>query len=149
MDRNATRLIDLARVARLGTMNVDGTIHIVPIVFAYAFNRIYFPIDQKPKTTISKLRRLENIKKNSRVTLLIDNYSEDWHKLSYILIYANAKLLSGSEEKERFLALKLLKEKYPQYQDNLLLPPNSPVVCLRIGRIVAWSAKSARKSSLK
>jgi len=130
-------------------MNADGAIHIVPIVFAYASGKIYFAIDQKPKTTITRLRRLQNIKKNPQVTLLIDNYSENWGKLFYVLIYANAKLLSRSEEKDRLLALKLLKKKYPQYQDNRLLPPNSPVVCMRIGKIVAWSAKSACKSSLK
>jgi PPOX class probable F420-dependent enzyme len=130
-------------------MNVDGTIQIVPIVFAYAAGRIYFPIDQKPKTTTTKLRRLENISKNPHVTLLIDDYSEDWRKLSYVLIYAVARLLSTSQKEEKRLALKLLKKKYPQYQDNHLLPPTSPVVSMRIGRIVTWSAKSAPKSSLK
>jgi PPOX class probable F420-dependent enzyme len=118
-------------------------------VFAHYSGRIYFPIDQKPKTTIAKLKRLKNIKANPQVAVLIDNYSEDWNKLSYTLIYAKAKILSGSQERERLLALKLLKKKYPQYRGNGLLPRNSPVVRMKIGRIVAWNAKSARKSSLK
>jgi PPOX class probable F420-dependent enzyme len=110
---------------------------------------MYFPIDQKPKTTIAKLKRLKNIKANPQVSVLIDNYSEDWTKLSYVLIYAEAKILSQTEKSERLLALKLLKKKYPQYRGNGLLLRNSPIVCMKIGRIVAWYAKSARKLSLK
>jgi PPOX class probable F420-dependent enzyme len=150
ISRNFRNYLRKSRVARLGTINRDNTIHIVPIVFANDSRNIYFAVDRKPKKT-NELRRLENMRRNPNATVLIDNYSEVWNKLSYMIIYAKAKLLSSKNfEKKR--ALKLLKKKYFQYRTGNFLPENLEsiiVVRLTPSRIVHWSAKSASKPSLK
>jgi len=44
-------------------------------------------IDEKPKTVSSTgLKRLKNIHANPRVSLVIDDYSDDWTQLGYVLI---------------------------------------------------------------
>ena len=137
------------RVARLASLNKDETVHIVPIVFANDSRSIYFAIDKKPKKT-EMLKRLWNIERNPQVTLLLDDYDEDWNRLSYAIIYSKAKILR-SQRKEKTIALFLLKEKYSQYRIGGYLPENSSstiVIRLTPSRIVQWSAKSALKSSL-
>jgi len=106
------------RIARLGTLNEDKTVHLVPVVFANVEERIYFVIDQKTKHQGKRLRRIKNILETKKATLLVDHYSEKWESLSYLLLYCNAKVLAAeSALKERNLATRKLKEKYPQYRN--------------------------------
>jgi PPOX class probable F420-dependent enzyme len=154
--RKLRAFLSRARVARLATLNEDGTIHIVPIVFANDSTRIYFAVDNKPKKT-KNLRRLANIRRNPNATILIDKYSEDWAKLSFVMIYARAKIISsndrnGKRNHESRIALRLLKQKYPQYRTGDFLPSRTEsitLVSLTPSKIVAWDAESASKPSLK
>lgn len=137
------------RVARLATLNKDNSIHLIPIVFANDSGSIYFAVDQKPKRT-KKLRRLQNIDRSGNATILIDDYSEDWTKLSYSIIYAKAEVLH-SEQKLKARAIRLLREKYSQYASGKYLPNDSRstvIVRLSPGKIVQWSAESALESTL-
>ncbi len=113
LSRSAQRYLSQARVAHLATTNADGTVHVIPIVFAAESGRIYFVIDKKRKS--ANLRRLKNIERTGEATLLVDTYSEDWNKLSFLLLYAKATILV----KDRFFrekrnAARLFKAKYPQ-----------------------------------
>jgi PPOX class probable F420-dependent enzyme len=134
------------RVARLGTLNEDGTVHMVPIVFANSSRFLYFVIDRKTKKT-RKLRRLQNIRRTGRATVLVDNYAEDWRKLSFVMIYAKARVLGNKERIEARRALKLLKRKYPQYRSNdyLSIDEEYPIV-VRLApiKLIRWSQKSDR-----
>jgi PPOX class probable F420-dependent enzyme len=110
-----------ARVATLGTENPDGTVHLVPIVFASDQRDIYFVVDRKPKTR--PLRRIGNIERTGRATLLVQHYSENWNKLSFLLVYCEARILRRNhnlEEKKR--ASRMLKKKYSQYRSNKYFP---------------------------
>ncbi len=118
-----------ARVARLGTINRDGTPHILPIVFANNSRHIFFAIDNKPKRS-KKLRRLANIERNDKVTLLIDRYSENWQELSFLIIYARAEILSSKQRKEKNLGLRQLRRKYVQYQGQRYLPLDAETVTI-------------------
>jgi PPOX class probable F420-dependent enzyme len=111
-----------ARVARLGTSDRKGNVQIVPVVFATDGESIYSVVDRKQKRT-GKLKRLSNIEKSGKATLLIDEYSEDWMKLSYLMIRCKAQVLGEGEhldEKKR--AKNLLLEKYRQYREGNYFP---------------------------
>ena len=56
---------DQAEFARLGTLNEDGTIHIAPIFFKYDNGQILM-------ATQDPSRKVRNIKRDNRVSVLID-----------------------------------------------------------------------------
>jgi PPOX class probable F420-dependent enzyme len=125
-------------------MNDGRTAHIVPIVFAFAGDRIYFAIDRKPKKTRKNLRRLQNIRRQRRATVLFDTYSENWDDLSFAIVYADARILGGRDLSERTRALRLLKNKYEQYRQGpyaMEEDDKAIVVRLRPRKIVSWKAR--------
>jgi PPOX class probable F420-dependent enzyme len=71
-----------APVARLSSMNPDGTIHIVSVYFKYDNGDIVMG-------TQDMTHKVRNIKRNPKVTLLIDNQSPPWKG---VLIYGEAEL---------------------------------------------------------
>src|SRR5579884_3635564 len=79
-------------VARLATAGSGGKPHIVPICFAIEGSRLYFAIDQKPKSG-RPLRRLANIEANPQVSILVDHYEEDWSRLWWIRLDGIAAVL--------------------------------------------------------
>src|ERR687892_968936 len=99
-------IIYRARVARLATADSKAIPHIVPVVFAFDGEKYYIPVDEKTKTAKpDKLRRIKNIEINPAVALLIDEYSEDWKKLLFIMIQGKASILgkrrgNAKEEEE-------------------------------------------------
>ena len=68
--------------ARLGTLNEDGTIHIAPIFFIYQDGQILMAT-QEPS------RKIRNIKRDNRVTVLIDTTDVPFKGA---LIYGTAEL---------------------------------------------------------
>ncbi len=123
-----------ARVARLATTDADGRPHLVPIVFALAGDTLYSAVDRKPKRS-QKLRRIENARARPDVTILVDNYEEEWDRLWWIRLRGRARVLDAGDERER--ALTLLAAKYPQYVDE---PPDGPVLAVDVTEIRSWSA---------
>ena len=103
-------------MARLATIDETNSAHLVPIVYASIGNKIYFVVDRKEKQSGKTLKRVRNISENGKATLLIDNYSEDWDELSYLMIYCRAKIIGpGENYREKLAAARRLKEKYAQY----------------------------------
>jgi PPOX class probable F420-dependent enzyme len=98
-----------ARVARLATTDPDGRPHLVPIVFAVDGDTLYSAVDRKPKR--SRTLRIENARARPDVTILVDQYEEDWRSLWWIRLRVRARVLDECEERERALAL--LSEKVP------------------------------------
>jgi PPOX class probable F420-dependent enzyme len=123
-----------ARVARLATTDPDGRPHLVPIVFALEGDTLYSAVDQKPKRS-TKLRRIENARVRPDVTILVDNYDEDWHQLWWIRLRGRARVLDDGEERSHALAL--LQEKYPHYRTE---PPDGPVLAVDVSDVRSWSA---------
>ena len=70
------------RVAALATVGRSGHPHIVPVCFAVEGNRVVTAVDHKPKTTTA-LRRVSNVRANPSVSLLVDQYDEDWRGEAY------------------------------------------------------------------
>jgi PPOX class probable F420-dependent enzyme len=107
-------------VARLATADASGLPHIVPITFAVDGSRVVSAVDAKPKRG-TRLRRLENIAANPRVSLLVDHYHEDWHRLWWVRADGRARLVEGGPELK--LLLDVLRERYVQYRQVELIGP--------------------------
>jgi PPOX class probable F420-dependent enzyme len=133
----ASSLIRSARVAHLATADNSGQPHVIPICFVFDGKCFYSVIDEKPKRTVPrKLKRLRNIEENSRVSLVIDRYDEDWNKLAYVLIFGKARvLLSGASHRK---AVKLLRRKYFQYRSMAI--DRRPLIAVRPKRVTTWTA---------
>lgn len=128
-------LLATARVGHLATASRDGRPHVVPVCFAWLPPVVYSAIDGKPKRT-TRLRRVRNISDTGRAALIVDRWSEDWKKLSYVLVEGPAAMLDDGAERDE--ALILLTAKYPQY-DDLPLAGNL-VIKLTAEHTVAWHA---------
>jgi PPOX class probable F420-dependent enzyme len=119
-----------ARVARLATVDAEGAPHLVPITFAVAGDLVCFAIDAKPKSS-GRLRRLRNIERNPRVSLLVDEYDEDWERLWWVRADGRARILTEGLERPR----ELLRARYPQYADVAL---GGPAVEIAVSRWSGW-----------
>jgi PPOX class probable F420-dependent enzyme len=128
-------LLATARVGHLATTSRDGRPHVVPVCFAWLRPVIYSAIDGKPKRT-TLLRRVRNISDTGRAALVVDRWTEDWTKLSYVFVEGPAVLLDDGAERDE--ALILLTAKYPQY-DDLPLGGNL-VIKLTAQHTVEWHA---------
>ncbi|MGH9784754.1 MAG: TIGR03668 family PPOX class F420-dependent oxidoreductase [Terriglobia bacterium] len=131
------------RVARLATADARGKPLVVPVCFACGKDAIYSVLDEKPKrVAASRLRRVRNIQVNPQVSLLVDHYEEDWSRLAYILVAGTAEVLSEeTQPNEHAEALRLLREKYPQYRAMRLKA--RPVIKISPRRTISWKAGPA------
>jgi PPOX class probable F420-dependent enzyme len=121
-----------APVARLATVSEDGQPHLVPIVFAVVGDVIVTAVDHKPKTTV-RLRRLANIVANPRVTLLVDEYADDWSQLWW----ARADGIARTTDEPGDGLRTALITRYPQYDE---CPPGGPYILIDVDRWSGWSA---------
>ena len=122
-------------VGHLATVDDSGQPYIVPVCFALDGGCLYSVIDHKPKRVAPRqLKRLRNIAKNPQVAFIVDDYSEDWSRLGYVLVIAKAEVILEGQEHD--LALSLLQDKYPQYKDMSL--SDSPIIRLTPQRTVEW-----------
>ena len=121
-------------MARLATVDAEGRPHLVPICFVLDGDTLYSAVDSKPKRTAA-LKRLENVRANPRVALLVDYYEEDWTRLWWVRLDGLARLVEDARERARALAL--LEAKYEQYRVE---PPAGPVLAVEIERSSGWTA---------
>jgi PPOX class probable F420-dependent enzyme len=127
-------------VAYLATVSAAGSPHLVPITFAVYEAEIVSIVDHKPKST-GELQRLRNILAHPRVSLLTDNYDEDWHSLWWARADGIAELIPSTAPQYPQLR-QLLVGKYPQYQAD---PPFGHVVHISVERWSGWSAAQDAK----
>jgi PPOX class probable F420-dependent enzyme len=111
----ARRYLEAHRVGHLATVDAAGHPSVVPLCYATDGAAIYSALDDKPKRVPpEELRRVRNIRAHPEVALVVDDYSEEWAHLSYLLIRGPAEVLApGGEEHARAVAL--LRARYPQY----------------------------------
>jgi PPOX class probable F420-dependent enzyme len=128
------RLVEQARVARLATVDPVGRPHLVPICFAVDGETLYSAVDRKPKRS-RRLKRLDNIRANPRVEVLVDHYDDDWANLWWVRLCGSGRVLEPGSERDRALAL--LEAKYAQYRDE---PPPGPVLAIDLDGWRAWPA---------
>ena len=146
------------RVAHLATADATGRPHVVPVCFARSGDALFVPIDAKPKRGDPRaLRRLRNLRRRPRATLLVDRYDEDWRRLRWLMLSVRARILEangesaadgapadeaadGADAVARRDALAALEARYPQYAAMGLAGLNLPVIRLDPEGVRRWSA---------
>lgn len=135
---NAVERFAGAPIAVLATLGTDGAPHLVPVVFAVHRGTdgvtVYTAVDAKRKST-QKLRRLANIERDPRVSLLADHYDDDWTHLWWVRADGQAATHYSGEEMATGYAL--LRAKYAQYERIAL---DGPVVSVEVTRWSSWQA---------
>jgi len=123
------------RVARLATVESAGRPLVLPICYVLAGETLYSPTDAKPKRVpVQRLKRLQNIQANPHVALVIDDYSDDWTQLAYVILHGSAAILTGGPAFEQ--AVVALRQKYPQYQHMPI--QENPMIAVQLTRVVSW-----------
>jgi PPOX class probable F420-dependent enzyme len=143
MDRQQARLVvAAARVARLATRTPTGRMDLVPITYALDEDRLVTAVDHKPKTT-TQLKRLDNIRANPEVSVLVDHYDDgDWSRLWWVRLRGLATIVDpdraepADDRHER--AVRALVAKYPQYRRQ---PPVGDAIVIDLVRWQWWSAE--------
>ena len=131
MSDRGRRLLNLARVATLATINPDGTPHVIPIVYAVLGDRLVTGVDQKPKRDLN-LARLRNIRADPRVAVLAHHYSEGWHHLWWVRVDGRAAIRSDDAE-----AVEALRARYPQYATYEI---TGPIISVAMESVRVWMA---------
>ncbi len=130
-------LLRKSRLAHLATSSNQGKPHVVPICYVYDGVSIYSSVDEKRKrANPNRLRRVLNVIENPHVSMVVDQYAEDWGKLRYVLVQGSARIVHEGDEHGQ--AVSLLREKYPQYRAMKL--EDRPIIKIDPVRITAWSA---------
>jgi len=134
----ARRRFAAAQVASLATITPDGFPHVVPITFALEGERIYSIVDAvKPKSSQSPAR-LRNIEANPRVSILVDEYRDEWSQLWWVRADGIARSVADGPGWE--WAIGILRAKYRQYQAVGL--EFGPAMIVDVERWIGWSART-------
>lgn len=104
------------------------------VTFAVDGDAIYTAVDQKPKSG-NYLKRLRNVGENPQVTMLADQYSDDWDTLWWVRADGRAVVLSDPRSMAE--PLRLLAGRYRQYR---AAPPTGPVLAMTVERWSGWAA---------
>jgi PPOX class probable F420-dependent enzyme len=130
--------LDEQRVARLATADAGGHPYVVPVCFARVGDRLFIPIDAKPKRGDPRnLKRVRNIRERPEAALLLDRFDEDWSRLRWLLIRAHALVLESGAQ--RAAALAALERRYRQYAAMGLGSLGLPVIGLEPISVSRWS----------
>ncbi len=96
-----------ARVCRIATIRPNGEPHAIPVCPVFdGHETVYVDIGKRYATA-------EGLRANDNIAVLIDEYFDDWSKLSGVLLRCRAEVAEG-EETER--AWDMIRQKFPQYQ---------------------------------
>jgi PPOX class probable F420-dependent enzyme len=133
--------ITSARVGRLATADADGQPMVVPICYAFDGAALYSAVDAKPKQSPPEdLKRIRNLRENPRVSIVIDEYEEDWTKLRYVIIQGRAELLTDGPQFSH--GVDLLTAKYAQYRTLGLPRERGLMIRVTPSRVSAWQYSS-------
>jgi PPOX class probable F420-dependent enzyme len=124
-----------AAVARLATVRADGTPRLVPITFALVEGLVCSVVDEvKPKRS-TRLARLDDVRRDPRVALVVDHYEDDWSALWWVRVDGTAEVHETGQLRERALAE--LQAKYPPYA---AAPPAGALLVITPSRWSGWTA---------
>jgi len=131
----ARRRFAASPVLRLATADADGRPHVVPCTFVVdEVGRVAIGIDNKPKSASSGLRRLRNIAANPHVSMVVDQYADDWTQLWWARAEGLAKIEESGASHAGYWDL--LRGKYPQYAGQIL---DGPVIVTEVGSWTGWT----------
>ena len=123
------RFLNYMRVARLSTIDGD-TMHLVPICPVFDGAVFYM-------ATHAKTRKVRNLRKNNKATLLIDQYSEDWMRHVATMMPGSIEIIEKGSEFEKAKAL--LEAKFQQYKELFpIRQDESVVLCFKPAKSLTW-----------
>ena len=133
--------LESCRRAVLATIAPDGQPRLVPICFVIDGDPpiLYTPIDDKPKRDDDPLTlaRVRDIAADSRVTILVDRWDEDWTRLAWLRGEGRASLLQPDASPAQHVAVvAALRAKYPQYATHRL--EARPLIRIEFDRVIGW-----------
>ena len=141
MEKWIQTFLEQQRVGRLATVDEQNRPHAVPIVYAFDGERLYTPIDAKPKRVgLQDLQRVRNIRANPHVAVIIDHYCEDWQRLAWVMLRGPALLVESGPEQAA--GARLLEAKYPQYAAMPLA--GRAVIAVQVEQVTGWRAESMK-----
>ena len=127
------RFLDARLVAYLSTVDAAGAPHAVPVCFALADETAYVVSGGERNRTGGRLdKRLRNLARNPRASLVADHYEEDWDRVAWVRVDGPAEVFTSGGE--HAAAVRLLRERYPQFDDMDL--DGAPMIALRIDRVL-------------
>jgi PPOX class probable F420-dependent enzyme len=132
------RILDTWPVARLATLGPDGAPHQVPIVFARHAGRLWSPVDGKPKRG-TQLARLENVRRDPRVCVLLDHWHDDWTQLWWLRLDGRARVVAGGDVDLTAIE-RALRAKYPQYAALPVFAGRPTLLEIEPTRMTSWRA---------
>lgn len=105
LPENVLDFLREAPVCRIATVKPDGTPHIIPVCPVFDGANLYIDIDEKGVSA-------QGVKTNGKVTVLIDEYSDDWSKLRAVVLRTTAEVIEGEWQE---VAWAMIRAKFPQY----------------------------------
>jgi len=126
-------LLETARVARLGLLDGKGAPRVLPVTFAVADGRVWSAIDRKPKRSEDPAR-LRFLRRDPRVALTVDRYSDDWEELAWVQVLGRVQIV---EVGEGGAGVEALRAKYEPYREQV---PPGPLLALQPERYLWWRA---------
>jgi hypothetical protein len=96
-----------------------------------------FTLRRRQAKRSRRLRRVANARERPDVTVLVDEYEDDWGRLWWVTLRGRARVLETGEEVER--ALRLLVDKYEQYRRER---PGRPVLAVDILEWRSWDGSA-------
>ena len=141
IEERVVRFINTQRVARLATADAVGRPAVIPICYVFNGTAFYSAIDKKPKRVdVLQLQRVRNIRVNPNVALVIDDYSENWSELIYVVVHGVAEIIDPSQavSAEHEIAVTALRSKYEQYGSMAI--DRNPVIKIVPVKVRHWLA---------
>lgn len=133
-------LLAEARRATLATIGPSGEPRLVPVCYIVEDDAdvLWIPLDAKPKSVSDprRLARVRDIQDRSRVTLLVDRWSEDWSELAWLRLDGDAALVEAPDVPPA--VVEGLVRRYPQYVSHGLA--DRPAIRVSITAVRLWSA---------
>jgi len=118
----------------LATNRAGGHPHLVPCCFAVDEATAYTAIDDKPKSSM-RLRRLDNIAADPRVTVLAQHYDDlNWDQLWWISVTGRARVVPSGPQHDR--GVTLLLAKYGQYAAHRF---DGPIIAVTLVEWRGWA----------
>lgn len=132
------------RVGHLATADAAGNPSVVPVCYALVdvqgATAVAIALDEKPKGEPRALQRVRNILARPEASLVVDDYSEDWQRLAWVLVRGRARLLEP-DQPAHAPAVAALRAKYQQYARMRL--EQRPVILIENLATTSWLGTGA------
>jgi nitroimidazol reductase NimA-like FMN-containing flavoprotein (pyridoxamine 5'-phosphate oxidase superfamily) len=119
LKKAVAELVGRERVCRVATAGGSGMPHVVPVCHVVDDGKVYF-------ASGSDGRKVENLRANARVALVVDLYAEAWSHLKGAMIQGRVRLVERGPLFRRIR--RLLYAKYPQYESEAALEESDSIV---------------------